>query len=130
MIEKAIFSKLTTTQTIAAIVGTRVFPVFLPEKTALPALVFRRVSTEGAALSHSGPSGLVTSEFDVECYSKELASAKTLAVQVRKTFSGWSGTAAGVVVHRSMVDDEFDDYDFESGLYTIVIQIFLTHHED
>ena len=130
MIEKALFTKLTTTSAITSIVSTRVFPVFLPEKTTLPAIVYIRVSTEGALLSHSGSSGIMTSEFEVGCYAKDLATAKNLALTVRKTFSGFSGTVSGVKIHRASVDNEFDEYDFDTGLYTIPVEVYLTHKED
>jgi hypothetical protein len=129
MIEQAIFARLTGFPEVSSIVGDRIFPVFLPEKSILPAIVFRRVSTTGADLSHSGTSGKLTSEFEVESYAREVSVAKSLAMAVRKAFSGFSGTVAGVKVHRAAVDNEFDDYDFESGLYTIPVQVFLMHDE-
>jgi hypothetical protein len=129
MIEKAIFNRLTTFAEVSNLVGTRVYPVFLPEKTTMPAIVFRRVSTNGAFVSHSGTSGTLTSEFEVESYAKEVSVAKSLATAVRKAFSGFSGTVAGVTIYRASVDNEYDDYDFESGLYTIPIEVYLMHDE-
>lgn len=129
MIEKALFQKLSTTSAITAIVGSRIFPVFLPEKTVLPAIVFLRVSTTGAAISHTKSSGKLTSNFEVGCYGKDIQVAKNLAKLVRSALSGFSGTVAGIVIHRAEVENEFDDYDFETGLYTVPVEVSLTHDE-
>jgi hypothetical protein len=129
MIEKALFQKLSTTAAITAIVGNRIYPVFLPEKTPIPAIVFLRVSTEGAAISHTKSSGKLTSSFEVGCYGKDIQVAKNLAKLVRNTLSGFSGTVAGLVIHRSEVQNEFDDYDFDTGLFTVPVEVALTHDE-
>lgn len=129
MIEKALFQKLSTTAAITALVGNRIYPVFLPEKTPVPAIVFLRVSTEGAAISHTKSSGKLTSFFEVGCYGKDIQVAKNLAKLVRSTLSGFSGTVAGLVIHRSEVQNEFDDYDFDTGLFTVPVEVALTHDE-
>lgn len=130
MIEKAIFSKLSGSNAISALVADRIYPVFLPEKSTLPAIVFRRVSTAGANLSHSGTSGKLTSEFEIECYARDVTVVKNVALAVRKTFSGFSGIVSGLVIHRASVDNEYDDYDFESGLYTVPVEVFIMHDEE
>lgn len=129
MIEKALFQKLSTTAAITAIVGNRIYPVFLPEKTPVPAIVFLRVSTEGAAISHTKSSGKLTSSFEVGCYGKDIQVAKNLAKLVRNALSGFSGTVAGLVIHRAEVQNEFDDYDFDTGLFTVPVEVALTHDE-
>lgn len=129
MIDKTVFAMLSRIPEVTREVGTRIFPVFLPEKNPLPAVVFRRVSTTGAISTHSGTSGKVTSEFEVECYGKDITIVKNLAKAVRRTFSGFSGSVGGNTVHRAWVDNEFDDYDFESGTYTIPLEVYLTHDE-
>lgn len=129
MIEKALYQKLSSTSAINAVVGNRIYPVFLPEKTALPAIVFLRVSTTGAAISHTKSSGKLTSSFEVGCYGKDIQVAKSLAKLVRGALSGFSGSVAGIVIHRAEVENEFDDYDFETGLYTVPVEVSLTHDE-
>lgn len=129
MIEKALFAKLSGTTSITNIVGSRIFPVFLPEKTQLPALVYLRLSTDGAALTHSGTSNIVSTTFEVGCYSKDVVQAKTLAKTIRAALKGFSGSAAGIVIHRTEVENEFDDYDFDTGLFTVPVEITLTHDE-
>lgn len=130
MIEKALYEKLTASPDIAQIVGTRVYPVFLPEKVQTPALVFVRVSTDGAFLSHDGTNGIITSGFEISCLSKTVTEAKALARLVRRELSGFSGTVSGVKIYRASVDGEFDDYDYETGLYSVPIEVYLTHDED
>ena len=130
MIEKALFDKVSAAAEISAIVGSRIYPVFLPEKVTPPALVFVRVSTEGAVLSHDGTNGIITSGFEISCLSKTVSEVKTLARLVRREFSGFSGTVSGVKIYRSSVESEFDDYDYETGLYSVPVEIFLTHDEE
>lgn len=130
MIEKALRKKLISTQTIAQIIGTRVYPIMLPEKAILPALSFGRVSTEGARLSHSGSTGILTSVFEVGCIAKDVEVAKQLARLIRGTFSGFSGSVDGYKIYRTSVENEFDEYDPETGTYQVPVEIYLTHDEE
>lgn len=129
MIEKAIFKLLTDTTAISQIVGSRVFPVILPENAALPAIVFGRVSTNGAPLSHDGSTGIVTSYFEITAIAKDVQIAKTLSTQIRKRFSGFTGKVDGFSIFRASVESESDEYDVETGTYQIPVEVYLTHKE-
>jgi hypothetical protein len=129
MIEKALRQKLVSNQEITQIVGTRVYPIMLPEKVALPALVFGRVSTNGSALSHSGSTGVVTTTFEVGCIAKDVEIAKKLARLIRASFSGFAGSIDGYRIYRTTVENEFDEYDPETGTFQVPIEIYLTHDE-
>lgn len=130
MIERALRQRLLETQEITQIVGSKVFPIMLPEKVTLPALVFGRVSTEGSRLSHSGTTGIVTSGFEIGCIAKDVEVAKRLARLVRSAFSGFSGSIEGFKIYRATVENEFDEYDPETGTYQVPVEVYLTHDEE
>ena len=130
MIEKALRKRLISTQNLTQIIGSRVYPIMLPEKAVLPALTFGRVSTDGASLSHSGSTGIITSVFEIGCIAKDVEVAKQLARLVRAVFSGFSGTVDGYRIYRANVENEFDEYDPETGTYQVPIEIYLTHDEE
>lgn len=130
MIERALREKLLSTQKLTQIVGQRVYPIMLPEKVPLPALVFGRVSTQGSFLSHSGSTGIMTSVFEVGCIAKDVQVAKELARLIRATFSGFHGSIEGFKIYRTTVENEFDEFDPETGTYQVPVEIFLTHDEE
>lgn len=91
MIETALYSILSGDADIAAMVSTRVYPLERPQKSALPAIVYRRVSGQ-RDYDMEGATELVDSRFFIECWAKKQPGksaylvAKELRAKVRDRF--------------------------------------------
>jgi hypothetical protein len=104
-LETSIFSTLTGASAVSAIVGTRVYPLVLPQKAALPAISYLRVS--GAQeLSLSGHSGLESPRIQIDCWATTYAQAKALSAAVQAAMLASSAFKVGSVSDRDLFEDE------------------------
>src|SRR3989304_3050319 len=104
MIEKALFTHVTTDTAIAALIGQRLFPNKIPQGQPLPAAEYTQ--SKGDRVHHmEGPAGMVDSEYTIICYGESYSSAKTLAEAVRKRMDGYSGIVEGVTIDVIMLTD-------------------------
>lgn len=104
--------KLLSNPCVARLIGGRAFNVFVPKAgSSMPFVAFRRgVSSNENTLSGPGPIGLPTTTFFVSAWAEDLATARELGDEVRKTLDGAIGTAAGITVVSLQLTSEMDDY--------------------
>lgn len=106
-IEAAIHGKLTGHATVAALVGTRVYPQIIPQTAALPCLTYRQV-TGRHARHMAGPETAVYSGWQINCWASTPLAAAALADAVRIALDGQTGTWGGVTIFHSMVTGQTD----------------------
>jgi len=114
MIEQALYTLITSDSTIAALIGTRLFPAQIPQGQQLPAVVYlqdigKRIHTMAGAV------GLVNSEYTITCYAESYSKARELSEAIRKHLIGYSGTVDGVVIDTILLIDEVDVPSFKAG---------------
>src|SRR5688500_44365 len=100
--EAAIVSLLVqgSSNPVRAIIGTRAYPLVLPQAPTYPAVRYQRSDTvrgpyRGMA---TGRAGYAKPRFQVDCYAATPASAQALADAVRSVLDGYKGTASGVAI--------------------------------
>lgn len=102
---------------IAALVGTRVHPLNLPQKSTLPAVTVERIDTTRES-THDGPEGMQRARMRVSCWALTLLAARDLADKVRRRLHGFVGTmGAGTVVQASFMDSDSDDFQSDPEMY-------------
>lgn len=127
MIEEAIYSILTGDSRVASIVGTRVYPVIVPQPATLPVLVYSRISTVDDPLTHSGPANVVKAVYQILCLHPTITGAKTLASAVRAAMHGYSGIAGSEKVFYAQCVNQVDAYEHDTGVYSAPIDILIMH---
>lgn len=123
--EKALETILNDNAEITAIVGDNVYPVSMPQEIGeyRGAITFTRIS---GVRDHamSGPTGLVESRFEINCYGRQdangsaYANAKDLAKAVRGVVlpaGGFKETVDGVEVQGIFLNDERDSREKPAG---------------
>jgi hypothetical protein len=128
--EQAIIAKLLATGSVAAIVGTRVFPGSRPQASALPALVFNRIS--GAPVyTDDGEAGLAESRIQIDCWAETYSVSKALASAVKASLSGFVGASSGVTVQNILIITERDRRESGSNapeyLYRVNLEFSVWH---
>jgi len=109
-VEKKIFDLLSASSAITVITSTRIFPVALPQGVAaFPTLVYSRLSGH-REYSLEGFTGWENPGIRIMCLSRTYTGAKELAAAVHAIMQ----TASGFI---ATLQDENDDYDWESNLY-------------
>lgn len=126
-VDEALFSHLSTTAGITALVGTRIYPIVMPPGVALPAISLQKISTERIH-AFQQDTGMASASFQVSAWAKTdtvkkgyahtqaCANAVRLALQ---NYSGTMGGAGGVVVGAVSIENEMDDYDAASDVYAV-----------
>jgi uncharacterized protein DUF3168 len=76
---------------IAALVGNRVYPLRLPQKVTLPAIVLTRIS--GLRFAHlRGADALARPRYQVDCWAATHDAASRLGALCRQRLNGYTGT--------------------------------------
>ena len=88
--EKSLVATLKANTALTALVGTKIFPLIVPQGTALPCISYQRISGMPAN-TLSGHSGLEEIDLQIDVWAKTYAEAKTIAKAVRAAMPA-SGT--------------------------------------
>lgn len=115
----ALYSALTGDSTIAGLVSTRVYPVFLPQTPTLPAISYGRVSST----EQMGTTALRETRYQIDCWATSYAGAQALATAVKAAMEEWTDTDQTPGVKMARVANEIDDYESETELFRVSIDI-------
>ena len=131
-IEEAVYSRLTTTAAVTAIVGagsaSRIYPNKIPQEATLPAVAYQRVSTRRVK-AHAAPTGLARVRVQVTCVARTYSEVKGLAVVVRKALEGVMGTVGGLALQGSWLETDADEYGDAEGLHSVRQDFMVWHTE-
>jgi hypothetical protein len=114
---------------IAAVVGTRVYPVVLPQGLAQPAIRLTLISGQRVHASPQGGSMLSGPRIQLDAWAPSYASAYALAELIRKRINGYRGLMDAVPVQGVFFADERDGFDAESKLYFVSRDYFVFFEE-
>lgn len=113
-LEQAVYSRLTGHAGLAALVGSRVYPLVLPQRPTLPAVTYQRV--EALRQSAMGvDTGLASARVQVDSWATTYAGSKGVAAQVRAALQRWRGTEAGVTVEDAFLERDQDLFEDEGS---------------
>lgn len=112
MIEATLKSALETT-------GKSAYALVKPEKATLPCITYRRIGTYHHR-NLSSPSSLNRIRFQIDVWGSDYSSTRTLAnsvvTKLEANQTDWEV---------STVENELDMRDEESGLYRVLIEVYL-----
>ena len=111
---------LGTDVTLAALVGSRIYPLVRPQNCALPAITYQRISAPRVT-SHTGDSGLLNPRYQFSCWSDSYLEAREMAERLEVLFGGASGLFAGE--QASFVDNDLDDSDPEVREFRAIVDV-------
>lgn len=108
-LEEGLVAYLAANEGVAALVGTRIYPLVVPQDAALPALAYQRISSPREHV-HTGASGLVRARIQVTNVGGTYSAAKALAETVRVAMDGYSGAMGTVAVGAALLMNENDTW--------------------
>lgn len=127
-LEEALVSALEGHAGLSALIGSRIYPLMIPQGAALPAVTYQRVSGERIHAMVDDP-GLASPRIQVDAWGSTYASAKAVAAQVIDCLQRWSGTAETVVVQDSYFQGDQDIYDPETERWQVSMDFIVWHLE-
>lgn len=120
-IEEALYAYLSSYANLTAIVGTRIYPLILPQSPILPAITYSKVSGPRVN-SKDGASGLAYPRFQFSCWAKSYGQAKQVAEQIRLALDTFPSG-------RAFIENEQDIYEPDTGIHHIPIDFIIWHTE-
>jgi Protein of unknown function (DUF3168) len=106
-LEEGLYSFLTGTTAISALVGTRVYPLLIPLDATLPAVAYQRISGPFEA-AHDGPTGLVRARMQITCVAAPYAAARGVAAAIVTVLLGYRGVMGSFTVSVPKIENVTD----------------------
>lgn len=135
MIEAPLRTYLMAIDDLTDIIGTRLYPMIVPQSAPLPYVVYRRTGTEREYTEHGSHAGLAIAAIDFEAYADGYEDVKELSEVLRQAFDGHSGTLGTYERISILLTDESDlveplETATESPVYGVRLSIDITFHEE
>ena len=129
IIEEGFVTYLTNHPALSALISGRIYPSGrVPDKATLPAVVYQRISA-ARVYSHSGASGLANPRFQYDCLAATYDGAVAVGNVLIGACSGFHGSMGQVRVDAAFVDNDMDDYEPDSKIYTRRVDVRFWHAE-
>jgi len=129
-IEEALFLHLKSYMT--DLVGTRIYPLALPQGSTLPAVTYQKVSqVRNRTLGNSGLK-IARARFQISCWAASYADVKEMAERVKSVlqdYNGLMGGNGGVWVLDANIIGERDIYEPEVDVYHLPIDVMICYEE-
>lgn len=129
--EAAAYALLSGAGSVTGIVGTRIYPVQVPQGQSTPAIAYELISavTQGA-LDASAPTHLTRSRIRVNLLGKDFDQVRTLRTAVVGALRHQRGTFGGTEVHAVFLDYEGPvAFDQPLDLYTRPVDFIFLHQQ-
>lgn len=131
-LEEAIYYILTEDSGVSALIGTRVYPLVIPQNATLPTVVYQEISS---VLTHQMRPmiGLTRARYQFWCWAATYTGADALAEAVRLALDGYSGTANNVRIDSIQLQDESDKIErvvYGVDRYRKRFDFFIWYHQD
>jgi hypothetical protein len=103
---------------VVGVVGTRIYPLNLPQPPTYPAITYSRISNSG----QDGTSTIKQSRWQVDCWANTYVGSQTLAAAVKAFAEEWHDSPG---IEWARVVNEIDDYDDDAKAYRIIVDLIL-----
>lgn len=113
---------------VAALVGTRIYPVKLPQGMNGSSIVFNEISGQGDH-HNEGPSGLVRVRMQIGAWSTMADGAHALFLAVKEAIDGYQGMMGSVYVQGVFIDSWRDIDDTVANLRGKVADYMINYSE-
>jgi hypothetical protein len=126
--EAALFNYLKGYAGLAALVGTRIYPLIMPQNPTLPAVTYQKIS--GVVDYVMDGTSIKRPRIQVDAWAKSYASARAVAEQVKAAFDRYTGTmggVGGVQVIGTWIENETDLFEPDTGLYRVSLDFRFEH---
>ena len=127
-VTEALYTQMTATAGLTALVSTRIYPDLMPQPPTLPAVVYQMISNNREE-RHGGQTGDARPRFQITCWASTALAAAAVAVQVRLAVMAMSGTIAAVSVIGAWNAGESRGYEPDTKLHYVAIDFFVSHRE-
>lgn len=113
---------------IAGEIGTRLYPVKLPQAVTYPALSYQQIG--GTTERHlQGRSTLKWARLQVDAWAPTIAAAQTIADAVADALDGYRGQAGNILITDSWQDSRSDGYEDDAEIHRTTLDFQIYYRE-
>lgn len=109
VLEPKIYTVLSGSSAVSAVVSARIYPLVLPQDVTLPAITYVRISG-GQVNSMGGYSGLENPRMQIDVWGATYTAAKTLAALVHAAMSAATTFSALLISDMDLYEDDTKIY--------------------
>ena len=106
-IETAIVYILGEDVGVSAIVGTKIYPMVVPQNAVMPAITYQKISGQWQ-IQMDGPHNMSEERFQINCWASTYGGAKALCEAVRDVLNGYDSAVNVVDFHVMTLENEMD----------------------
>lgn len=131
LIDEVLVAYLSNEPGMAGLVGTRIYPLVIPEKKKLPAIAYQQISAP-REYTHSGQEDMVSARFQFTVQAASFPQIRATVIALRRALSGYRGPmggASGISVEGSYLENEIDGWSEATGKFTRRLDFILQYHE-
>lgn len=103
-VNKAVYAIGQAASGITAIIGSRMYPIVLPQDGTLPAIVYRQTGGE-VVQAMGGSPGLKRKMIQLLALSPDVSQMRQIVEEIRIAYDRYRGTIAGVSINDIFVSD-------------------------
>lgn len=115
-IESDLFAAITNSANVAALIGTRMYPLMVPDDAQLPAISYQEIDGIGER-TLSGHFIATERRYQLTL----VATSYDMIVQLKAAVAGVDSGASGGYT-RLFIDEGSDGYEFDTKLYTKILE--------
>jgi hypothetical protein len=127
-LEAAQHTYLMARPALAALIGTRLYPLTVPQDITQPAIAYQRISTV-RNLAHDGPLTVVTARIQYTCMANTYANLKAVTAALIAALNGYTGMMTPVRIDRTAVENEIDSFEFETAMKVARVDVLFMYKE-
>jgi hypothetical protein len=132
-IETAMRSALINDAAVTALIGTRIYPMFLAQGYTLPAISYQRIVGDRPR-EQADKTGRVNARFQIDCWAESYSGAHDLSAKVIDCLDnhrGTLGTGAAALDEVGTIETttERDDYNTDVEIYRVILEFLIPYKE-
>lgn len=113
-IEEAVIQYLLAQTGLADLIGTKLYPEELPQKTELPGVTYIKISDVKDHLL-TGQSNVDSPVFQFTVFSFTKSEARNVSNQIKKALKDYSGVLSGLVIQKIELENEITNKETVDG---------------
>ena len=117
-IDEALYSLITTDPGCNEQLGTRAYPLVIPQNAALPAVCYQTITTQRKTHMR-GPSHTPAQRTQITIKASNYDNAVVVANLIRVLLEGYAGTVQGVKIAGIMLENEYDGFNLDTRSVTV-----------
>lgn len=115
-LEAALQGHLAAFPSITAVIGSRVYPLLLPQNVVYPAISYQRITGQ-TIQSNDGDSKLGYSRIQITAWAATYAESRELAAEIRTALIGFKGLMGAVWITGVTHEIDVDLYDNDTKTF-------------